>query len=237
MTRLEFKQLFIKANGTDIGYRPAWLANREYYMSMSINDAIKVLAPFPTTTTTVRTKVPMPISMMDMVCNYHKQEGTIPMRYTDNSACATASVATPASDVSKQTSYLIERLSMLKYPKDRKLRDFFNFYVDNTPKTYKELIDVIKGDKFTLDAKIVARVDEVVADSDEDDCNCYGPFYGIIWNGPQTDRKGYTLAIEEMNKLFTATTDIIMGNVYADGLKAVQDFEAWMPTPTTATVQ
>ncbi len=120
-----------------------------------------------------------------------KQEGTTPMRYNDNSAYATASVATQPTDASVTRDYLSNRLAKADYPKGRELRELFNLYVDNSPKTYKDLIDAIKNDKFSLDDEVIKNV----ADTEEE--VGYGPFYGIIWNGPQPDKKGYYAALKE----------------------------------------
>jgi len=166
-----------------------------------------------------------------------KQEGKTPMRYNDNYACA--SVTTAKSDAATQRDYLIGRLESAVRNKRIELDKFFNRFVDNTPKTYKELIDAIKNDKFTLDTKVTARVDAIHEDDDFGYCGG-NPFYGIVWSGPVFDEKAWQAGKEAAGKQETAAKDIIMTGTAADGLAALQAFEAWLPAataPTTATVQ
>lgn len=168
-----------------------------------------------------------------------KEEGKTPMRYNDNYASASANVTTVQSDAAVQRDYLLNRLSKAQYPKEQSFTKLFNLYVDNTPKTYKELIDAIKNDKFTLDPKAVKKVDKF---SDEDNeypegFNPFGAFFGIVWEGLTPDPEGYQAAVKELCKQATAAKDIIMTGDAADGLKALQDFEAWLPdtSPSTST--
>lgn len=156
------------------------------------------------------------------------QQGNNPMRY--NEISATANVTAPKSDEAIQREYLLDRLQSAHYPKIHSMVEHFNLHVNNTPKTYKELIDTIKKGKYTLDEKITKKID-AQEDDDSDDCDVYydGPFYGIVWDGPQPDRKGYMTALEEINKMYQAAKDTIMVSDAAEGLKAIQKFEAWMP--------
>lgn len=230
MTRLEFKQLYIKTNGTDLGYRPAWLASKEYYMSLDYNKRSApsqyIFAPLPTVTTAV----PCP-SYADM-CGKTKQEGTNPMR--NDITITNVPAETAQSDFDTTREYFISRLESLKYPKDRKLRDLFNLYVDNTPKTYKDLIDAIKGDKYTLDAKATDKVDAAVEENDEG-YSPYVVFYGITWNGPQPDRKGYDTATKDTQSAYLLAMDTIMASPDAAGmLGAVTSFDTWLPATTAA---
>lgn len=109
--------------------------------------------------------------------------------------------------------------------------EMFNIYVNNSPKTYKELIDAIKNDKFKLDEKRTKRIDECVEDED-----FWGSsFDGIIWDGPQPDQDGYYQAQKELKAAFIATKDAINVLPPAEGLKALQEFEKFEPSnkPTT----
>lgn len=153
------------------------------------------------------------------------------MRYNDNYASANVITTTAQSDTTVQRNYLLDRLNRAEWPKQQSFTKLFNLHIDNAPKTYKELIDAIKNDKFSLDAKAVKKVDSF---SDEDSdypegYNPYGAFFGIVWEGATPDPEGYQEAVKVMHKQFTAAKDIIMSGVYADGLKALQDFEAWLP--------
>lgn len=111
------------------------------------------------------------------------------------------------------------------------LAEKFNLYKDNAPRTYKELIDAIKNDKFKLNEKRIKAM-EARAEDDEDagwDCPYCGPFDGIIWDGPQPDEKGYEAALDSLQKARIRALDIIKTSPAADGLKALQEFEKWTP--------
>jgi hypothetical protein len=134
-----------------------------------------------------------------------------------------------------QIDYLIVRARNVKSNLDYKLWDQFNMYADNTPKTYKELIDAIKGGKYKLNEKRTKQIDaRIAADADEefDDDRFYfnGPFDGIIFDGPRPDRKGRDAASDELGKAFTKTMDAIKVLPATEGLKALQEFENWVPS-------
>ena len=154
------------------------------------------------------------------------------MRYNHNYACA--SVTAPQSDTATSRNYLVDRLGNARYPKLSELREFFNLRVDNTPKTYKELIDAIKNDKFTIDKRVAAKL-EAREEDDEDSFTFDGALYGIIWDGPQADFKGYEAAEGEMTKQFTKAKDVVMVKSAEDGLAAIEAFEAWLPTKADTT--
>lgn len=159
-----------------------------------------------------------------------KQEGKTPMRYNDNYASASASVQAPQSDIAIQRDYLLSRLAKAKYPKEVELEKTFNLYVDNTPTNYQELIAAIKGGTYTIDPKIAAKFA-----ADPDDYRYSGSMYGIVWDGPQPDRKGYDAALAALALQQVAARDTIMVSEVAAGLAALQAFEAWLPTTATAT--
>lgn len=175
--------------------------------------------------------VPCPRSIADMFC---KQEGTTPMRYNDNYATANATVQSQPTDTAVTRDYLLGRLAKADYPKEAELRKFFNLYVDNTPKTYKDMIAIIQAGTYTIDPKIAKRIDDVEAEDDDKACGFgYGPMYGIIWPGPVADYVGYKAASTEKEKQYRAAKDAVMVSDAATGLAAIQAFEAWMPTPAT----
>jgi hypothetical protein len=162
---------------------------------------------------------------------YYKEEGKTPMRYNDNYASANAYVASPQSDVATQRDFLLKELDLADYPKQKELQKLFNLNVDNTPKTYKEVIDIIKAGTYTIDPKIAKKVDAFdLSDNGNDlDDYHYGPMYGIVWPGPVSDWDGYHTAEKEKSKQYSAAKRIIMTGDAAAGLKALQDFEAWLP--------
>lgn len=159
-----------------------------------------------------------------------KQEGTTPMR-AYNDAYASASVTTTKSDTSTQRDYLLSRLERAWDPKETELIKLFNLNVDNKPTTFKELVAAIKDGKFKVDPKIEKKLDAVEADEYE---WFYGPLYGIIFDGPEPDFDGYRASIAEVRKQQIAAYDTIMTADAADGLKALQAFEAWTPQVTAS---
>jgi hypothetical protein len=155
-----------------------------------------------------------------------KKEGKTPMRYNETNAYA--SVSAPKSDIAIQRDFLLSQLADAWYPKERELEKFFNLYVDNTPKTYKEMIEAIKNGKYTIDPKAAKQIE--ADEDDEDDFRCWGPLFGIVWDGPQPDREGYTKARAEACKQKIAAERTIMTADGTAGLAALQAFEAWLPT-------
>lgn len=157
-----------------------------------------------------------------------KEEGKTPMRYNDNYASASAIVSTAKSDMATSRDYFLNRLAAAEYPKDAELVKMFNLNVDNSPKNYKQLIDAIKGGKYTINK----QVEKAFEASEEDGKDIYwGATHGIIWDGPQADYEGYEKASEEKSKQETIARDAIMAAATAGDMKAaVEAFEAWMPT-------
>lgn len=142
-------------------------------------------------------------------------------------------------NTNSERDYLARRLETAKW--NKAYADVFNINAPLVPSTYKSLIDAIQNNKFTLDTKLTNRVDEVIAELDEDDRNTsyngYGPLYGIVFTDlPKADVKGYEAANKENGRQFTMARDIVMTQDSTAGLKALQDYEAWMPTATVAPV-
>lgn len=155
-----------------------------------------------------------------------EQQGNTPMAYCNST--------TPAkSDAQVQRDYLTGRLREVRYIVSDGLINMFNLHVNQQPKTYKELIDWIKNDKFTLDTKRTAKIDAFVGDGD-----WYGSYFdGIIFtgSGKPKDYDGYTAATVEMDKAYTAAMDVIVTGDAAAGLAALQKFEAFVPSNAPAT--
>lgn len=125
-----------------------------------------------------------------------------------------------------ERDYLMNQLREVGYTKIRALEIQFRMYNSEHPNTYKELIDAIKNDAYTLDTKATARVDVMVTEDDE--LLPWGPFYGIKFNLPTApDRDGYAAANKEFVKQRATAERVIMTGTPAEGLKALQDFEAW----------
>lgn len=125
-----------------------------------------------------------------------------------------------------QIEYLSHRVAEVYHELRNPLSNKFNLYKDNTPKTYKELIDAIKNDKFKLDEK---RVKVLESSDEDDDIFHYGPFEGIIWDGPQPDWLGYHATCEKLEMARKAALDIINTSPSSEGLKALREFQKWTP--------
>lgn len=126
-----------------------------------------------------------------------------------------------------QIDYLSRRVDEVYRDLRSPLTEKFNLYKDNAPRTYKELIDAIKNDKFKLNEKRIK-----LFDTEDDDGGLFfpfGPFDGIIWDGPQPDKKGFAAALDSLHKARIRALDIIKTSPAADGLKALQEFDKWTP--------
>lgn len=146
------------------------------------------------------------VIMDDLCCN--KQEGTTPM------------------NTNSERDYLNRRVGEINRIHDRDLAKQFHLGENTQPKTYKEMIDWIKNDKYEIDKKLAKRIDSYV----DDDGVYFGTFLdAIIWTGCgfKVDREGYDTAHEALCKARRETLDVINVSDAAAGLKALQEFEAW----------
>lgn len=127
--------------------------------------------------------------------------------------------------------YLNGRLQDTRYALRAVLDKQFNISASSQPNNYKQLIDAIKNDNYTLNAKRTAQIDPVIADGDY-----YGsPFDGITWTYPGLpDFVGYTAAEKALEKAATVAKDTVNTGDAAAGLAALQAFEAWTFVPTSA---
>lgn len=229
LTRAEYKEYFINIYGNSNGWKSQW---KEFKMNCDIEanecsfatlQEVKCPTPWPCVTKKANVfgkYKAVPVT----VCN--QQEGTTPMRYNDNYASANASVSTPKSEITIQRDYLSQRLSEVSRPKANEFEKLFNLYVDNTPKTYKEMIEIIKAGTFTVDPQMEKAVARAIEDGQEVN---FGPLCGIVWPGPKQDYEGYRAALKELKKQHAKAEDIIATSDAVIGLKAVYDLEAWVP--------
>lgn len=136
------------------------------------------------------------------------------------------------NEIEASRRYLTGRVNDVGYTIREALNVQFNLDKKERPQSYAELIAAIKNDQYTLDAKMTAKIDAVVAQ----DGYYYGSMLdGIKWKLPnQPDYDGYNTAEKAMVKAQTAARDVIQTGTPADGLKALQDFEAWTYTPPVA---
>jgi hypothetical protein len=126
----------------------------------------------------------------------------------------------PQSDESKQRSYLSRRLNDLEHSKQQEAMKTFGLVDDDAPVNVKELIERILAKQYVLDEKKVTNR------------GYYNLQRGLRWRNPdlKEDQAGYDAFWSEFTKKQTATQDAISILPPADGLKALQEFEAWTPT-------
>ncbi len=120
--------------------------------------------------------------------------------------------------------HLRERLHVTFHAKDRELSKKFGLMDEAAPRTTKDMVARIKEGKFTLSK---------YAEDQEDDEGCdYNDMYDVVrhirWRDPavKEDRAGYKAAYAELSKAHDAAKDAIMVGTPAEGLKALQEFEA-----------
>lgn len=157
-----------------------------------------------------------------------KKKEENPMRYDSVSVNPTVTVAAPVSDAATAREYLNRRISDIRWERvNCEFYKLFNLGVSTRPKTYKDLIEKITKGLFKLDEKRTKKIDALIEDDD-----FYGSYDdGIIWLGDvMPDRDGFDAAVKAFDKLVQAARDTVAVGTPAEGLKAVQDLEAWQPT-------
>jgi hypothetical protein len=131
---------------------------------------------------------------------------------------------TTYNEIEASRKYLNGRINSVMWQKRDDMVKQFRMHNSEQPRTYKELIDAIKNDLYTIDTKRAAQIDGYVEDDD-----WYGnAMDGIKFNLPTApDRAGYDAATKEFEKAVNSAKDIINTGTPADGLKALQELEAW----------
>ena len=113
--------------------------------------------------------------------------------------------------------YLLDRLSYAKYEMESRFRIQFGLEQD-TPKTFEDALKRLQSGQYTYSKP-------------------KRPYWwneGLRWTTVAEDYAGFDAALLAMKKAETAAKDIIMSGVYADGLAALQKFEAFTYTPAPA---
>ena len=158
----------------------------------------------------------------------HKQEnGSKTMSYNNIIPIPAQLLSAPmtADDTEKkQRRYLKERLYEIYSDKKEDARDKFLINEPKGPITLDDFLDRIKNGKFTINDDLKKKLnDPKRAWADPHDITC-----AIRWRteDQQPDQDGYDAWKEEFRKKKQATLDIIEVMPVADGLKALQDFEA-----------
>lgn len=132
-----------------------------------------------------------------------------------------------------ERSYLDRRLNEVFYTHERELQKQFHLGENTAPKTYKDVIDWIKNDKFTLNAKETKRIDLYV----DEEGTYYGSFLdGIVWNGAgfTVDHDGFVAGAKVLKKALQDARDVVNTSDATAGLKALQDFQSWTYTAPVA---
>lgn len=141
---------------------------------------------------------------------------------TSTGAVASISVAPDRSDADKR-DHLKAQLREARYEKMSEAAPLFNLNVNNTPKTFRDLIAAIKDGKFTIDEKFAKKVDAKIAN---DEPIWYSPLEGIIWDGPQQDYAGYHAFEDHLQKEYQKAKDEIIVLPLEQGLEALRRFQA-----------
>src|SRR5258708_26122411 len=102
-----------------------------------------------------------------------------------------------------QRNYLERRLEQDRYDKYVTARKVFYMDGDDRPETWPELLKRISDGKFVYK--------EAVAQAQEDELPCYGPFGFIEWRDPNkpADKKGYEAFEEKLVKAYADAKDQI----------------------------
>ncbi len=149
----------------------------------------------------------------------------------ETQACKACPTKEEENSMNTERNYLERRVREIFCDKERTLIDTFNLHVDNTPRTYKDLIAAIKDGKYDLDPKRTKVIDAQVESGENPLYFACGAFDGIIWKGDKMpDPAGYGIAINALRKARTTAMDIVQTQDAIAGLKALQDFDAWTPT-------
>lgn len=153
---------------------------------------------------------------------YPKQEGITPMNYAN---VANAVVTAPPSDAAMQRKYLEQRLHDIYYTKRDPLEAKFGLTDDDAPRTPKEFKERMDAGKF--------QIRGIDIDKDKGDQFRYWHWTDLIrWRDPavKADQEGFDAAKKDLKAKRQAALDIIKIGEPADGLKAIQELEAWEPT-------
>ena len=136
-------------------------------------------------------------------------------------AVASIQVEADRSDENKR-QHLLEQLRQTKWTKRDQAEKFFNLYVYNSPKNFRELLAAIKDGKFTIDEKRAAKIDAMILNGE--------PTYtaaldGIIWDGPQKDLNGYDKFWAYLEDEYQKARDEIIVLSLEKGLETLRRFQ------------
>lgn len=163
-----------------------------------------------------------------------EKEGENPMLKSVTAAPTAIASITAESDTQKKVDYLNDRARKVFSDIERTFRQMFHLNSSSQPRYYKELIDAIKNGEYTIDEKAAKDADEKWQDHVEypdEYWHDYNAFYGIDFTKfPKPDYRGREKALEELRAEYQRVQDAIAIFPAEEALKAVQDFEKWLPS-------
>lgn len=132
------------------------------------------------------------------------------------------------TDETRKRDYLVQRLDCANEKKNSDLRAMFNMDDDRAPMNFVELQDRLSKGLF------------IIKDEDKEKEGHWpflSPLTYVKWRDPSkpADEKGFEAALKDKYIEYVKAEDQIKIADPADGLKALQAFEAWAPTTDTAT--
>lgn len=141
---------------------------------------------------------------------------------------------TAESDTQKKVDYLNNRATQVFHNIGHTFREMFHLNSCSQPRYYKDLIDAIKNGEYTINEKAAKEADEGWGDHQEDPDEywySFNVFHGIDFTKfPKPDWKGRDKALVELRAEYQRVQDIIAIYPAEEALKAVQDFEKWLPS-------
>lgn len=133
------------------------------------------------------------------------------------------------TDETRKRDYLVQRLDYASEKKYSDLLAMFKMDDDRAPRNFNELQDRLSKGLF------------IIKDEDKEKEGPWpfgtGPLSYVNWRDPSkpADAKGFEAALKAKDIEYVKAEDQIKIADPADGLKALQAFEAWTPTTDTAT--
>lgn len=129
-----------------------------------------------------------------------------------------------------EKNYLNNLLNEKWHDKRNELAKQFNINGRTEPRNFREMLDWVKTDKFTIDAKIAKIIDHRI---DEDECVHYPVTYGITWNAlPARDIDGFSKASNELDKQRERIAARIQVWEPKDALTEVESLDTWAYSAT-----
>lgn len=163
-----------------------------------------------------------------------REEGENPMLKSVTASPTAIASITAESDTQKKVDYLNNRALKVFNNINLTFRDMFHLNSFSTPRYYKELIGAIKNGEYTINEEAAKKADENWKDHVEDPYEYwydFDAFYGINFTKfPKPDWKGHEKATVELRAEYQRVQDVIAISPAEEALKAVQDFEKWLPS-------